>query len=186
MVVRREGALSDADRARFGDMPPDTATTVRGAYPSPNPAAAAAVARTRSSTRGTMGVLYWQLSDTWQGPSWSTIEYDGAWKVSHYMVRRAFSIVSIAGTVVKRPRAAEQSGDGVVDDVEASWFECNLTSDLEGVVAGSYTVSVYLWDDDCDPVASWEGTVGPMSPGSTTNVFQVTTDELRRVAGADR
>ncbi|CAN0493360.1 unnamed protein product [Ectocarpus sp. 8 AP-2014] len=37
-----------------------------------------------------MGVLYWQLSDTWQGPSWSTIEYDGAWKVcavdEHYMV----------------------------------------------------------------------------------------------------
>ncbi|CAB1109713.1 unnamed protein product [Ectocarpus sp. CCAP 1310/34] len=185
-MVQGEGALSDADRARFGDMPPDTATAVRATYPSPNPAAAAAVARTRSSTRGTMGVLYWQLSDTWQGPSWSTIEHDGAWKVSHHMVRRAFSIVSIGGTVVKRPRTAEESGDGVGDDVEVSWFECHVTSDLQRGISGSYTVSAYLWDDNCDPVASWGGTVGPMSPGSTTIVFQATTEELRRAAGTDR
>lgn len=56
------------------------------------------------------------------------------------MVRRAFSLVSIAGTVVKRPRTAEESGDGVGDDVETSWFVCHVTPDLEGVVAGSYTV----------------------------------------------
>ncbi|CAM9955456.1 unnamed protein product, partial [Ectocarpus sp. 13 AM-2016] len=184
-MVQGEGALSDADRARFGNMPPEKATAVRGAYPSPNPAGAA-MARTRRSNKGTMGVLYWQLSDTWQGPSWSTIEYDGAWKVSHHMVRRAFSIVSIAGTVVKRPRTAETSTDSVEDDVEASLFECHMTSDLEEQVSGSYTVSVYLWDDNCDPVASWGGTVGPMSPGSTTKVFQATIDELSRVAGADR
>lgn len=31
-----------------------------------------------------MGVLYWQLGDAWQGPSWSTIEYDGTWKVTMF------------------------------------------------------------------------------------------------------
>ncbi|CAN0287167.1 unnamed protein product, partial [Ascophyllum nodosum] len=44
----------------------------------------------------TMGVLYWQLADAWQGPSWSTIEHDGSWKASHYFVRRAFASTAIA------------------------------------------------------------------------------------------
>ncbi len=43
----------------------------------------------------TMGILYWQLNDIWQGPSWSSMEYGGRWKPLQYAVRRAYSNVVI-------------------------------------------------------------------------------------------
>jgi len=38
-----------------------------------------------------MGTLYWQLNDTWPVCSWSSIEYDGSWKLLHHAARRFFS-----------------------------------------------------------------------------------------------
>lgn len=40
-----------------------------------------------------MGVLYWQLNDTWPGISWSTLDHGGGWKLSHHMARRFFAPV---------------------------------------------------------------------------------------------
>eukprot|EP01106_Pelomyxa_sp_JSP_P016847 TRINITY_DN649_c0_g1_i4.p1 TRINITY_DN649_c0_g1~~TRINITY_DN649_c0_g1_i4.p1 ORF type:complete len:407 (+),score=94.86 TRINITY_DN649_c0_g1_i4:143-1363(+) len=31
----------------------------------------------------TMGAIYWQLNDIWQGPTWSSLEYGGRWKILH-------------------------------------------------------------------------------------------------------
>uniref|UniRef100_A0A6Q2XDM2 Beta-mannosidase n=1 Tax=Esox lucius TaxID=8010 RepID=A0A6Q2XDM2_ESOLU len=39
----------------------------------------------------TMGALYWQLNDIWQGPSWSSIEFGGKWKMLHYFAQEFFS-----------------------------------------------------------------------------------------------
>ncbi|MGM0376273.1 MAG: glycoside hydrolase family 2 protein, partial [Bacteroidota bacterium] len=36
-----------------------------------------------------MGSLYWQLNDSWPTISWSTVDYYGKWKASHYAVRDA-------------------------------------------------------------------------------------------------
>lgn len=38
----------------------------------------------------TMGALYWQLNNIWPGFSWSSIEYEGKWKMLHYFIRKIF------------------------------------------------------------------------------------------------
>ncbi|KAL4922471.1 glycoside hydrolase superfamily [Aspergillus aurantiobrunneus] len=37
-----------------------------------------------------LGSLYWQLEDIWQAPTWAGIEYDGRWKVLHYVARDVY------------------------------------------------------------------------------------------------
>ncbi len=38
-----------------------------------------------------MGTLYWQLNDCWPVTSWSTLDYYGKWKASHYQVKESFA-----------------------------------------------------------------------------------------------
>ena len=45
----------------------------------------------RSTDAQTMGILYWQMNDIWQGPSWASMEFGGRWKPLHYTVRRTFA-----------------------------------------------------------------------------------------------
>jgi len=48
------------------------------------------------NTFQTMGALYWQLNDIWPGPSWSSIEYGGKWKMLHYFAEKMFSNVLLS------------------------------------------------------------------------------------------
>jgi beta-mannosidase len=41
----------------------------------------------RSRKPRNMGVLYWQLNDTWPVASWASLEYGGAWKATQYLAR---------------------------------------------------------------------------------------------------
>lgn len=43
-----------------------------------------------------MGTLYWQLNDSWPGASWSTIDYFGNKKCSHFNVKEAFKKTILA------------------------------------------------------------------------------------------
>lgn len=43
----------------------------------------------------TMGALYWQLNDVWDAPSWSSIEFDGRWKMLHYYAAEFFAPVIV-------------------------------------------------------------------------------------------
>lgn len=38
-----------------------------------------------------MGSLYWQFNDCWPVTSWSTLDYYGNWKASHYQVKESFA-----------------------------------------------------------------------------------------------
>ena len=49
----------------------------------------------------TMGALYWQLNDIWQGASWSSLEYGGQWKLSHYFAESFFRPVIISPIIDK-------------------------------------------------------------------------------------
>lgn len=40
---------------------------------------------------GTMGALYWQLNDVWVAPSWSSIEFDGKFKILQYWAKEFLS-----------------------------------------------------------------------------------------------
>ena len=37
-----------------------------------------------------MGSLVWQLNDIWPGPSWSSLEYSGKWKLLQYEEKKFF------------------------------------------------------------------------------------------------
>lgn len=49
----------------------------------------------RSQTPRCMGTLYWQLNDTWPVASWSSLEYGGHWKLTHYLARKFFAPILV-------------------------------------------------------------------------------------------
>ena len=74
----------------------------------------------RSMPRG-MGTLYWQLNDTWQVASWSSIDYLGRWKALHYMARHFFAPLMISG----------------LEDPENGTVEIHVTNDLQTKAEGT-------------------------------------------------
>jgi beta-mannosidase len=77
----------------------------------------------------TLGSLYWQLEDIWQGPTWAGIEYDGRWKVLHYGAKDIYEPVIIAP---------------YVNVSESKDIDLYVTSDLWDEAKGQAT---YVWLD---------------------------------------
>lgn len=50
----------------------------------------------RSLKPHSMGTLYWQLNDVWPAVSWSSIDYELAWKTLHYHARRFYAPLALA------------------------------------------------------------------------------------------
>ena len=44
-----------------------------------------------------MGSLYWQINDTWPGPTWASLDYFGRWKALHYMARAFYAPLLVTG-----------------------------------------------------------------------------------------
>ncbi|KKK17464.1 hypothetical protein ARAM_001087 [Aspergillus rambellii] len=87
-----------------------------------------------------LGSLYWQLEDIWQAPTWAGIEYDGRWKVLHYVSRDIYQPIIVS------PFWNYVSGD----------FEIYVTSDLWESANG--TVKLTWFDLSGHPIAHNAGT----------------------------
>lgn len=85
----------------------------------------------RRSMPQCMGSLYWQLNDCWPTTSWSTVDYFGNWKASHYAARNANQAV-IASPAIENGNLKVYVVSDKLNDMPAS-LELILT-DLNGVV----------------------------------------------------
>lgn len=111
------------------------------------------------------GSLYWQLEDIWVAPTWSSIEYDGRWKLLHYAAKAAYEPVIIA------PYFDYTTGNLSV------W----VTSDLWEPISGEASFEWFDWSGRKLPVgnktssSSTNFTVGAIN---STQVLQTNTTSL--------
>lgn len=79
-----------------------------------------------------LGSLYWQLEDIWQAPTWAGIEYDGRWKVLHYIAKDIYQPVILAP----------------VWNVSNGMLSLYAVSDLWTEIQGSVSMSWLDWKGD--------------------------------------
>ena len=89
-----------------------------------------------------MGSLYWQLNDVWPVASWSSLDYDGGWKLLHYEARRFYEPLHLA-LIVK---------DGAV--------EAHVISDLPEAFHAGLSLAFRRFDGSLVSEANVEGEVG--------------------------
>jgi beta-mannosidase len=105
--------------------------------------------------------LYWQLEDIWVAPTWSSIEYDGRWKILHYAAKDVYEPVIIA------PHFNISTGDLSV------W----VTSDLWESVSASAVFEWYDWSGsklDANTTSAVNFAVGAIN---STQVLKTSTKE---------
>ncbi|XP_077093434.1 beta-mannosidase isoform X2 [Siphateles boraxobius] len=102
----------------------------------------------------TMGTLYWQLNDIWQGPSWSSVEFGGKWKMLHYWATDFYAPILSMGV--------EDKGDLLMYAVSDSH------SEQHNIKA---KVKLYSWSS-FDAVCSLESNETTIKAGGSTLVFQ--------------
>lgn len=85
--------------------------------------------RIKTETPGhTMGAIYWQLNDIWQAPTWSSLEYNGRWKMLHYFAKQFFSPVLVSSY-----------------EAPSDHFGVYVTSDLTLPISGFVNISMWSW-----------------------------------------
>ncbi|MCG8480467.1 MAG: glycoside hydrolase family 2 protein [Spirochaetales bacterium] len=100
----------------------------------------------RSRRPVSMGALYWQLNDLWPVVSWSSIEYDGRWKLLHYEARRFFA-----------PRS-------LVCLVHEESLEVHLLNDTVDTIRGTVAVRGLDWRGG----SVWERSLPVEAPGDAS------------------
>lgn len=76
-----------------------------------------------------LGGIVWQLNDIWQAPSWSSIEFDGRWKVLAYAEERAYRPITIHPFWIPEAENLEVSvmsdilGSDVQGTAQMTWYD---------------------------------------------------------------
>lgn len=86
----------------------------------------------RDTFMNTMGALYWQLNDVWVAPSWSSIEYNGNFKILHHWIEQVFSKLSLI-TLLKATGVVHITG--ISDEINVEPKPMTVKMNL------------YKWDD---------------------------------------
>jgi len=84
-----------------------------------------------------MGLMYWQINDIWQAPTWSTIEYGLKWKMSHYYVHHMYA--PVYPIAILKPYLANVTDE----NAQVSLY---MISELSDSVRGALICSVYALD----------------------------------------
>lgn len=114
-----------------------------------------------------MGTLYWQLNDVWPASSWSSLDYDGNWKLLHYEARRFFEplhlalISDAAGATPEAGVRAVAVNDGL--DRYVGRLSLRLRR-LDGTIAFERLIDVAVPPEASVELASIEATDLPCSP----------------------
>jgi beta-mannosidase len=135
-----------------------------------------------------MGILYWQLNDIWQGPSWSSIEYGGRWKPLQYAMRRAYAPVVVTTAVnITVPAALRAKGQQEEDGV-AQTVSVYAVSDLAPSQVTSVGVTLQLahWsgNENAAPYTVWSTAAAAVTGGTSVKLTEVAiTPALLKSAG---
>ncbi len=116
-----------------------------------------AVTYWRSRRPVSMGALYWQLNDLWPVVSWSSIEYNGTWKLLHYEARRFFAPLRL------------------VAFVRNEHVEVHLLNDTDRRVSGTVVIRGLDWTG----TELWRRTVdGDVTPDAASTVWSLPARDL--------
>ena len=96
-----------------------------------------------------MGIVYWQLNDIWPGMSWSSLEYDGSWKLLHHQLATLFAPVLVS--------AGEAYGR----------LEVWVSNDQLESVSGDLTLRLWSWSGE----RLREHTLAATIPSQTSRKF---------------
>ncbi|KAL0265108.1 hypothetical protein SLS55_001067 [Diplodia seriata] len=109
-----------------------------------------------------LGSLYWQLEDIWQAPTWAGIEYDGRWKVLHYVAKDVYQNVIIT------PFWNITTGD----------LEVYVTSDLWETATGTANFTWMNYAGELLNVSTPTSAVVEVGAINTTRVLSANTNDI--------
>ncbi|KAL4929078.1 beta-mannosidase mndA [Aspergillus undulatus] len=111
-----------------------------------------------------LGSLYWQLEDIWQAPTWAGIEYDGRWKVLHYVARDIYQPIIVS------PFWNYTTGDLDIYVTSELWESAIGTVNLAWSTLAAEAIS-----DNAGTPKTLEFTVGAIN---TTKVYSTNLNDL--------